>query len=400
MDKQQLIDIIVKRGTENIIPDTQTFEKLLQGDKKLNIYLGIDPTATRIHLGHAVPLRKLQAFAELGHTVYFLIGDFTALVGDTSDKNSERPVLTSEEIQQNFQTYKEQASKILDFSKVKVVHNSEWLSKMTFGDVLSLTRHFSVNDFISRELIRGRLNDGKRVGLAEVLYPLMQGYDSYHLDTDVQLGGTDQTFNMQAGRTLLKNMRGKESFILANGFLLGTDGRKMSKSWGNAIWLDDSPEDMFGKVMSIKDDLIEEYFTLSTSLPLAEIAKLLSELKEQPMELKKKLAQVIITELHSAQQADAAAHHFYQAVQNKIAPADTPSITLNKNEITVEELVELLTNAQIIPSKSEGRRLFSQHALYLNNEPITLADIKAKIKLGAQNTIRVGKRKYVKIVVE
>lgn len=396
MKTQVLIDIILKRGTENIIPNEEKLQTLLDSGKKLRIYLGIDPTATHIHLGHAVPLRKLQAFAELGHEVYFLIGNFTALVGDTSDKNTERPILTQAEIEKNFQTYKEQASKILDFSKVKVVYNSEWLSKLTFGDVLSLTRHFSVNDFISRELIRRRLNEGKRVGLAEMLYPLMQGYDSYHLDADIQLGGTDQTFNMQAGRSLIKDIRGKESFVLANGFLLGTDGRKMSKSWGNAIWLDDSPEDIFGKIMSINDDLIEDYFTLATSLELTEIEQIVAQLQNKPMELKKKLAKAIITELYGEDQAVSAADHFSQAVQKKIAPDDTQVITYHKDTITVEMLIALLTDAKIIPSKSEGRRLFSQHALYLNDEPIT----QAEIKLEKENSIRVGKRKYIKIVFE
>src|SRR3989344_706007 len=269
--KDELIESLLTRGVENIIPNKEDLERLLYSDRKLNVYLGIDPTATKIHLGHAFPLRKLQILADLGHNVTFLIGDFTTKVGDTSDKDSERPVLTDEQITENFQTYKRQAAKLLDFTKVQVHHNSEWLSKLNFGDVLKLTQSFSLNDFISRELIKKRLTEGKRVSLPEVLYPIMQGYDSYILDTDIQLGGTDQTFNMQAGRTLVKNLRNKESYVITNGFLPGTDGRKMSKSWGNAIWVEDTPEEMFGKVMSIKDDLIIQYFTLATNLPISQI---------------------------------------------------------------------------------------------------------------------------------
>jgi tyrosyl-tRNA synthetase len=197
--------------------------------------LGIDPTSTKLHLGRTVALRKLNEFAKLGHNVTFLIGDFTALVGDTSDKDSERPILTPEEIEENFKTYKKQAEKILDFSKIKVRKNSEWLSKLTYADVFKLKQQFSLNDFISRELIKKRLGEGKKIRLDETEYPIMQGYDSHFMDTDLQIGGTDQTFNMQAGRTLQKRLRNKESYILATEFLMGTDGRKMSKRWGNVI---------------------------------------------------------------------------------------------------------------------------------------------------------------------
>ncbi len=223
MDK---IEEILTRGVANIIPSKDELKNKLNSGEKLNIYLGIDPTATNIHLGHAVALRKLQEFSDLGHNVTFLVGDFTALIGDTSDKDSERPQLTSSEIQDNLETYKEQASKVLDFSKVEIKFNSEWLSELKFADIVKLTQNFTLGDFISRELIKKRLNSGGKIGLHEVLYPVMQGYDSYHLTTDIQLGGTDQTFNMQAGRTLIKNLSNKESFVLTMNFLTGTDGRK------------------------------------------------------------------------------------------------------------------------------------------------------------------------------
>src|SRR3989344_8225594 len=196
------ISDLLTRGVANIIPGKSELEKLLHSGKKLNIYNGIDPTNVHVHLGNAFPLRKLQVLVDLGHNVTFLIGDFTALIGDTSDKDYERPVLTKGEIEENFSTYKEQAEKILDFSKVKVKHNSEWLAKLTYSQVFELKQQFSLNDFISRELIKKRLDEGKSVRLDETEYPIMQGYDSYFMDTDIQIGGTDQTFNMQAGRTL------------------------------------------------------------------------------------------------------------------------------------------------------------------------------------------------------
>lgn len=280
---------LLTRGVVNIIPNKEELKQKLESGK-LNIYFGIDPTAPQIHLGHTVALRKLQKFAEMEHNVTFLIGDFTALIGDTSDKDSERPLLTSEQIEENFQTYKKQAEKILDFSKVKVVHNSEWLRKLTYKEIVKLSHAFSLNDFISRELIRKRLDEKKNIGIAETQYPMMQAYDSYFLDTDLQIGGTDQTFNMQAGRTLQKKWRNKESFVLSTEFLMGTDGRKMSKTWGNAIWLNDNPNDMYAKVMSINDDLVVSYFLLSTNLPIQAVKNIEEELKKDknPMLAKKR----------------------------------------------------------------------------------------------------------------
>jgi len=293
--------------------------------------------------------------------VTFLIGDFTARVGDTSDKEGERPILTPEEIETNFQTYKKQAEKFLDFSKVKVVHNSEWLSKLGFADILELIRHFSLNDFISRELIKKRLETGGHIRLDEVIYPLMQGYDSYFLDTDIQVGGTDQTFNMQAGRTLQKDMRSKDSFVIANGFLEGTDGRKMSKSWGNAIWIEDEPTEMFGKVMSLKDDLIVQYFTLATNLPLEKVNQIRERLKsENPMILKKELALQIVTELHSPEGAQKAQEEFEKTFQKgDVAPEMIQEIKVDP----MLDIVDKLVQGGVVSSKSEAKRLQDQGAI-------------------------------------
>lgn len=395
MDK---LEELLLRGVANIIPGREELRKLLQTDKKLNIYLGIDPTMTKIHLGHAVPLRKLQAFVELGHNVTFLIGDYTALVGDTSDKESERPILSSDEIEANFQTYKKQAEKILDFTKATVRRNSEWLKELNFAELIKLTQHFSINDFISRELIRRRLDEGKRVRLDEVLYPIMQGYDSYFMDTDLQLGGTDQTFNMQAGRTLQKTLRNKESFVLSNIFLSGTDGRKMSKSWGNAIWLEDSPEDMYAKSMAVDDSLIIEYFTLATKIPMGDIRHIeekLAKQEEQPMHVKKQLAYEIVKELHSEEDAKNAQSYFERTVQNKELPEDIQSVALSAEQTI--DLSEFLVTLTLASSKSEAKRLIEQGGVEIDGNKVT-ANQKPQINDGS--IIKVGKRRIVKVAIQ
>lgn len=387
MDK---VDDALTRGVANIISDKEKLEKLLRS-KKLNIYLGIDPTSPSIHLGHAVSLRKLEVFADLGHNITFLIGDFTALIGDTSDKESERPVLTSEQIQENFKTYKSQAEKVLDFSKVKIVYNSEWLKELSFTKLVKLCQHFSVGDFIGRELIKKRLTDGKRVGLHEVLYPVMQGYDSYHLDTDLQIGGTDQTFNMQAGRSLQKDLRDKESFVLTTEFLMGTDGRKMSKTWGNAIWINDPPNDMFAKIMSIPDSQIISYYKLATVLPLDKIEEIESKFgsEENPIEIKKELAYEIVKELYNSKDAEDAKENFKKTVQEKEVPPDILEIKAEDN-ISIEDA---LTKAGMISSKSELKRVIDQKGVSVDDKVISDPDLLLKVG----SIVKLGKRRFVKI---
>ncbi len=396
MDK---IEELLTRGVANIIPGKDALVKLLETGKKLNIYLGIDPTSIHIHLGHAFNLRKLQQFTNLGHNVTFLIGDFTALIGDTSDKDTERPILTSEQIHANFQTYKKQAEKLLDFSQVRIVHNSEWLRKLTFEEIIKLTQHFAVGDFVGRELIRKRLLENKRVGLHEMLYPIMQGYDSYHMDTDIQIGGTDQTFNMQAGRTLQKDLRGKDSSVITSKFLPGTDGRKMSKSWGNAIWLDDSPSDIYTKVMAIRDELIIQYFTLATNLPLVEIKELEQRLdnnEEHPMQAKKKLAATIVEELHSKTEAEKAAQDFQKIVQKKEFPSEIPIIPIHiQGNFSFPDGLVIL---QLAESISEAKRLIEQGGVTLDGEKISDPHSPFTPKNGS--ILKVGKRKIVKLQVE
>ena len=395
----QNIEELLSRGVANVIPDKHSLTSLLTSGKQLNIYLGIDPTATKIHIGHAVPLRKLQKFAEMGHNVTFLIGDFTALIGDTSDKDTERPILTKEQIEENFLTYKKQAEKVLDFSKVRVLHNSDWLSKLTFTEIVKLCQNFSFGDFASRELVAKRLKDKKHVGLHEALYPVMQGYDSYFMDTDIQLGGTDQTFNMQAGRQLQKNLRNKESFVLTMDFLEGTDGRKMSKSWGNAIWLDDSPNEMYGKIMSLRDELIEQYFTLATSVSPQTCVQFANRLGsgENPRDLKKELARQIVTELHTAEEAKSAEQAFERVIQQKNLPTEIPIHKLLSKEDVIS-YVDLLIETGLATSRGEAKRLIEQGGVEIDNERVT--DVNAETTIKDNIIIKVGKRKFVEVTTE
>lgn len=384
------VNDLVTRGVSSILPNKDSLITLLRKGDRLNVYMGIDPTATRIHIGHSVLLRKLQAFAELGHNVIFLIGDFTALIGDTSDKDTERPRLTKEQIQDNFKNYKDQASKVLDFDKIKVVHNSEWLKNLRFEDIVRLCQHFSVGDFVGRELIKKRLSEGKPVGLHETLYPIMQGYDSYHLDTDIQLGASDQTFNMLAGRTLLKNLANKESFVFISEYLPGTDGRKMSKSWGNAIWLDDSPNDIYGKVMSLDDQSIMIYFNLATNIPLGEIEAYKQELEKgrNPMELKAILAEAIVSELCGEKAAAEAKTQFTKIFRDK--EPDYSDVYVASEGSNLLDIV-----AGISGSKSEAKRLIEQRAVDINGDNATNSSM--PVKHG--DRLKVGKKKFVTIKI-
>jgi tyrosyl-tRNA synthetase len=383
------IEEVISRRVTNIIPNREKLLELLNSGKKLNVYFGVDPTAIKIHVGNAVGLRKLQEFVDLGHNVTFLIGDFTALIGDTSDKDSERPVLTYKQIKDNFKTYKKQASKILDFSKVTVKFNSKWLSKLKFAEIVKLCQEFSFGEFAGRELIKKRLNDKKRVGLHEALYPVMQGYDSYIMDTDVQIGGADQTFNMQAGRQLQNNLRNKESFVLVTGYLTGTDGRKMSKSWGNAIWLSDTADEIYGKTMSLPDDLIVEYFENATNTDEEKIRNIKKALKSgvNPVEIKKELALTLTTELRSKREAIKAKNNFEKAFTKH-----EPEYKLEIKRL--KSLAETVAPYTSLKSTSDAKRLIQQGGLTINGDVVT--DLSYKIKKG--DRIKIGKKVFGKLI--
>lgn len=390
---QSKIKEVLTRSVEDVIV-RQDLEKLLLSGKKLRVYLGIDPTSTRITLGNAVPLRKLRDFQELGHEVIFLVGSFTALIGDTSDKDAMRKVMTQDEIESNFKTYKTQAAKILDFSRAKIKYNGDWLAKLKFTDIVKLAQNFTVQQMIERDMYQKRLIENKPIGLHEFLYPLMQGYDSVAMDVDLEIGGNDQLFNMLAGRTLLKIYKNKDKHVLTTPLIEGLDGRKMSKSYGNTVDLTDEPNDMFGKIMSLKDDLIIKYFELCTDVPMAQIEAIKAELKNgaNPRDAKFKLAGEIVKLYHAEKAATAAGLEFNNVFKQHGRPDEIESVKL---QVASYKLQDLLVKLSLAPSKSEAQRLIEQGGVRIDDKVLT--DWKASVKIKKGMVVQVGKRKFVKI---
>lgn len=390
---QDKINEVLTRGVQEVVVK-KDLEKLLLSGKKIRVYFGIDPTSTRITLGNAVPLRKLRDFQNLGHEVIFLVGSFTALIGDTSDKEAIRPRLTLEEIESNFKTYKQQAAKILDFSKAKIVYNGDWLSKLKFTDIVKLAQNFTVQQMIERDLYQKRLSENKPIGLHEFLYPLMQGYDSVHLEVDLEIGGNDQLFNMLAGRTLLKIYKNKEKHVLTTPLIEGLDGRKMSKSYGNTVDLTDEPNDMFGKIMSLNDDLIVKYFELCTDVPTNEIKAIEKQLSgnTNPRDTKARLGREIVALYHGQKAAASAEQEFSKIFQKHEKPTDIP---VKKMENRKWKMDELLVKLNLASSKSEAQRLVNQGGVKINDQVFIDWRVQVPVKKGM--VVQVGKRKFVKI---
>lgn len=382
------IDELLTRGVAEAIDKSHLEKKLLSG-KKLRIKLGIDPTSPDIHLGRAVVLLKLRDFQDLGHQIVFIIGDFTGLIGDTSDKDSERPMLTGDIVKKNMREYAQQAGKIIDMSRAEVRYNSKWLKPLGFADIGAQADAFSLSDFIDRENIKLRLGAGKRVSLREVLYPLMQGYDSVAVKADVELGGTDQKFNLLAGRALQRAYKQEPQDILTTNLILGTDGRKMSSSWGNTITLADAPNDMYGKVMAIPDNLIVPYFVHTTRMPIRDVKVVQEHLTsgKNPKDEKMKLAREIVRMYHGEKSADGAEKYFVSTFQKKEIPSEIIGFP-----IAGKNIVEALVVAHLAESKSEAHRLIAEKGVKVNNAVVSSADI--KIKSG--DIIQKGKRFFAK----
>ncbi|HRH26372.1 MAG TPA: tyrosine--tRNA ligase [Candidatus Paceibacterota bacterium] len=385
---------LLERDTEDIVV-RESLEKKLMSGKQLRVKLGIDPTSENIHIGRAVPLRKLRAFQDLGHIAVFIVGDFTAQIGDASDKLSKRPMLLKEDVEKNMKTYKEQVGKIIDLDKAEFHHNSTWLSKLTFVEAVLLAESFSVQQMLARRNFSDRYEKGEEISLREFMYPLMQGYDSVAIDADIEIGGFDQLFNVKAGRTIQKFYGKPEQDIITLQMLEGTDGRKMSSSWGNVITINAEPEDMYGKVMSVSDELIEKYFRLCTAVPLDEIAGYVEKIKSgvNPKEVKMILAKEIVTIYHGASAAEKAESYFTNVFTNKQAPEEAQVIEVPKGQA----VALALRYAKIIPSASEWSRL-------VEGGGVTYAETGEKItntKLAVENDmyLKVGKRKFVKIKV-
>src|SRR3989344_6146986 len=384
------INELLSRGVDEVI-DKAHLEAALKGKKKLRVKLGIDPTSPNIHIGRAVVLWKLRAFQELGHKVVFIVGDFTGLIGDTSDKDSERPMLTEQQVKANLKTYFAQAFKILDKKKTETHYNSEWLKKLGFLEIATMANLFGLHEKEARENIAVRMKAGKRVSFRELMYPLMQGYDSVAVKADVELGGTDQRFNLLAGRTIQLFYKQKSQDILMVPLMEGTDGRKMSSSCGNVVNITDEPNNMFGKIMSVPDNLIEKYFLLATQTPLEEIKRIKTDLLN-PRDQKLILAQSITSLYHGNKAAADAKGAFINQFAKGSLPEDIESKKLKNGKY---QLSGLLLEAGLVASKSEARRLIVQKGVKLNG--VASDDVKIDLDGKSEHLLQVGKRKFLRV---
>ncbi len=388
----------LKKGTVDVIREEDLLKKLERAEKTgkpLRVKLGLDPTAPDIHLGHTVVIRKLKAFQDLGHTVIFLIGDFTGTIGDPSGKNITRPPLSREEINANAETYKRQMFKLLDPEKTELRFNGEWLDKFTAADFVKLCAKTTVKQILERDDFTKRMPDEKPISLHELLYPLVQGYDSVALEADVELGGTDQKFNLLMGRNLQREFAQEPQVIITTPLLEGLDGvNKMSKSLGNYIGIEEPPNEMFGKVMSISDDLMWKYYELLTDLSPSEILDLKSQIAngENPRNLKVRLAKLIITDFHSSEAATAAEEDFVKRFVQKEIPDEIEEKSIAAG---IYKLADLLADTGLAASKGEARRLIDQGGVKVNGEKA------ANVEIAITHDgilLQVGKRKFLKLI--
>ncbi|MDT7688296.1 MAG: tyrosyl-tRNA synthetase [Acidobacteriota bacterium] len=396
---------LLRKGAVEVIREEDLRAKLERSartGKPLRIKLGADPTAPDIHLGHTVVIRKLRHFQELGHTVIFLIGDFTALIGDPSGKNSTRPQLTREEIDANAETYKKQIFKLLDPDKTEIRFNSEWMNKLGAGGFVRLASHVTVKQILERDDFQKRITEERPVALHELLYPLTQAYDSVALEADVELGGTDQKFNLLMGRNLQREYGQPPQVALITPLLEGTDGvQKMSKSLGNYIGIDEPPSEMFGKLMSISDELMWRYYELLTDLTVNDI-KWMRERAEygedNPRDFKVGLAKRIIADFHSTADADAAADEFVRRFRNKEVPDEVETIELETESGSLP-LARLLAKTGLASSVAEGRRLVEQGGVRISGVRQTDPGVVVGVKSGDDFLIQVGKRRFLRVLV-
>jgi tyrosyl-tRNA synthetase len=391
---------LLRRGTVEIFTEAELAQKLSMAGKErkqLRVKLGLDPTSPDIHLGHTVVLRKMRQFQDLGHKAVLIIGDYTARIGDPTGQNSTRPILSGEQIEQNAKTYFEQAGKILDTSveKLEVRHNSEWLEKLSLMELIQIAAKKTVAQMLQRDTFKKRLQANIDVYTHEFLYPLMQGYDSVMIESDVELGGTDQTFNNLVGRDIQKAYNQTPQIVITMPILVGLDGQeKMSKSKGNYIGVTDQPNDMFGKVMSISDEMMENYFTLLTDLPKEKIAELVNPEKTHPKEAKVLLGKTIVSQFYDEDVADSAAAEFDKVFAQKQLPDEIPEFELPPGPISVKQL---LLSCKLVETGGEAKRMCAQSAVTIDGNKIT--DPNAQMNPAEGMTIQVGKRKFAKIKV-
>jgi len=391
---------LIRRGANEIVPEDELVKKLersLKENKPLNIKLGCDPTRPDLHLGHSVVLRKLAHFQQLGHQIILIIGDFTGMIGDPSGRNSTRPPLTLEESRKNGESYIEQASKILRKEKTRIVHNSEWLGKMSFEDVIKLASKYTIARMIERDDFTKRFKAGIPISVHEFLYPLAQAMDSVAINSDVELGGTDQKFNLLVGRDIQREFGMEPQVILTLPILVGTDGvEKMSKSYDNYIGLSDSPSQIYGRSLSIPDNVIYTYYELATDISNTELAQIKSDLSNpeiNPRNLKRALARKLVEMYHNAEEAKNAEEEFDKIFIKKEVPDDIPEYKAKAAEMP---LLDLIVEIEFAPSKGEARRLIQQGGVTLDGDKVT--DTNMTIKFGKEQILKVGKRKFIKLM--
>ncbi len=384
------IQEILSRGVEEVV-DKKHLEDKLKSGKKMRIKLGIDPTGPRIHIGRAIALWKLRAFQDLGHTIVLIIGDFTGLIGDASDKQDARKQLTNKDIKENMKNYKAQLGLVLDVKKVELRYNSEWLGKITWRQGLELSKYFTAQQMIQRRNFKERWNEAKPIGLHELSYPLLQGYDSVAIKADVELGGFDQLFNLKTGRDIQKINDQEPQDIMTLKMLDGLDGRKMSTSWGNVINITDEPSDMYGKVMSMQDELIGQYFELCTDLKVSQ-----GEIENNPRDAKAKLAKEIVRIYHSDKKAKKAEQEFDKIFKKGGVPDEIKEFKVNKKEYLV---LDLLKDSGLVESKGEAKRVVigGGVSLIIKGESRGVKDWQEKIALEDGMIIQKGKRGFIKI---
>lgn len=399
---------IIERGTSEIIPKEELIKKLeksIESGKPLNIKLGCDPTRPDLHLGHSVVLRKLAQFQKLGHQAILIIGDFTALIGDPSGRNSTRPPLTADEIAENAKSYFEQAYKILDKDKTKIVYNSEWLGKMNFADVIKLASKYTVARMMERDDFTNRFKDGIPISMHEILYPLAQAMDSVAIESDVELGGTDQKFNLLVGRDIQRENNMEPQVILTMPILVGTDGvEKMSKSYDNYIGISDSPKDIYGRTLSIPDDIIYNYFEVATDVSsdkLKSIKSLLEDKTQNPRDLKRELARLLVEMYHSKEDALKAQQEFDNIFIKKGIPENIPEY---KSTIAKMTIIDLMLDVNFATSKGEARRLIQQGGVSIipankNEDGEKITDIFHEITFTEESVLKVGKRNFIKLLI-
>ncbi len=396
---EKAIDEALSRGVEAVFPNKDFLKSKMMKGEKLSFYAGFDPTGKTLHIGHAIALKKLGALQKLGHQIIFLIGDFTAMIGDPTDKSAARKTLTKEEVLENCKGYQKQASRFISFTganKAEMKFNSQWLSKMNFGDVLELASQMTVDQMLKRDMFAKRIEESKPIFIHEFMYPLMQGYDSVAMDVDGEVGGNDQTFNMLTGRDLMKSIKDKEKFVIATKLLTDSSGKKMGKTEGNAVSLDQTAEDMFGRVMSWVDGLIIPGFEIVTDVSLDEIASIKQSLDSgaNPKEFKMKLAFEIVKMVHGEEAANKAKADFNKAFTKGEVPEDVAEVIVMAGTPIKDEIIK----AGIVSSNSDWKRLIEGKAVTVagTDEVITDSFIKAEKEV----ILRIGKKRFVKILVK